>query len=116
MTRTIRITLVLSALLSTGLTAQEKLGTGAPEVSYRPGWTFTPTFGFSETYDDNISLFGQGSAEDQNDDYISTIFPAAELHYGGKHTGLDLGYSGSFLNYNTFSVLNRWDQRAKFEL
>jgi len=116
MTRTIRITLVLSALLSTGLTAQEKLGTGAPEVSYRPGWTFTPTFGFAETYDDNISLFGQGSAEDQNDDYISTIFPAAELHYGGKHTGLDLGYSGSFLNYNTFSVLNRWDQRAKFEL
>jgi len=116
MTRTTRITFVLSALLSTGLMAQEKLGTGAPDVSYRPGWTFTPMIGFAETYDDNISLFGRGSAEDQNDDYISTIFPAAELHYGGKHTGLDLGYTGSFLNYNTFSVLNRWDQRAKFEL
>src|SRR5215204_5117333 len=116
MTRTTQITLVLSALLSTGLTAQEKLGSGAPNVSYGPGLTFTPMIGFAETYDDNISLFGQGTAAEQNDDYISTIFPAAELHYGGKHTAVDLGYTGSFLNYNTFSVLNRWDQRAKFEV
>jgi hypothetical protein len=116
MTRATRITLVLSALLSSGLSAQERLGSGAPEPNYRAGWTLTPAFGFAETYDDNISLFGRGSAEEQNDDYISTVFPAAELHYGGKHTTMDTGYTGSFLNYSTFSVLNRWDQRAKFEL
>ena len=29
---------------------------------------------------------------------------------------MDLGYSGSFLDYRTFSVFNRWDQRAQFEL
>src|SRR6185436_19523723 len=116
MTRTTRITFVLSALVSTGLMAQEKLGTGAPDVSYRPGWTFTPILGFAETYDDNISLFGRNTAEQQNDDYISTIFPGADLHYGGKHTMFEGGYSGSFLNYSTFSVLNRWDQRAKVEM
>jgi len=116
MTRTTRITLVLSALLSSGLSAQEKLASGMLEPTYRAGWTLTPAIGFSETYDDNISLFGRGSAEEQNDDYISTVFPAADLHYGGRHTTMDMGYTGSFLNYSTFSVLNRWDQRAKFEV
>ena len=116
MTRTTRITLVLSALLSTGLTAQEQLGPGAPQANYRGGWTLTPTFGFSEAYDDNVSLFGRNVAEQQNDDYISTIYPGAELHYGGKHTTMDAGYSGSFLNYRTFTLLNRWNQRAKWEM
>jgi hypothetical protein len=116
MTRTARITLVLSAMLSAGLAAQEVLGPGAPEPAHRGGWTFTPRIGFSETYDDNISLFGRGSAEEQNDDFISTIIPAADLHYASKHTAVDMGYSGSFLNYRTFSVLNRWDQSAKFEV
>jgi hypothetical protein len=116
MTRTTRITLVLTALLSSGLSAQERLGTGAAEPVYRAGWTFTPAFGFAETYDDNVSLFGEGSADDQNDDYLSTIFPGANVHYAGKHTSMHVGYMGTFLNYQTFSVLNRWDQQANFEL
>ena len=116
MTRTTRITLVLSALLTAGVTAQEQLGSGGPQASYRGGWTFTPTMGFAETYDDNISLFGDGSADQQNDDFISTILPGADMHYGGKHTMFEGGYRGSFLNYSTFSVLNRWDQRAKVEI
>jgi hypothetical protein len=116
MTTTARITLVLTALLSSGLNAQERLGSGAPQSTYRGGWTFTPAMGFSETYDDNVSLFGRNSAEEQNDDYISAFLPAADLHYAGRHTTLDLGYSGSFLNYGTFSVLNRWDQRGQFEV
>jgi hypothetical protein len=116
MTRTTRITLVLAALLSSGLGAQEQLGSGGPQPTYRGGWTFTPTLGFSEAYDDNVSLFGRNTAEQENNDYVSTIFPAADLHYGGKHTSLDMGYAGSFLDYRTFSVLNRWSQRAKFEL
>jgi hypothetical protein len=116
MTRTTRITLVLAAFMSAGLTAQERLSSGAPQPEYRAGWTFTPTFGFAETYDDNISLFGRNTAEGQNNDYIATIFPAADLHYAGKHTMLDMGYTGSFLDYRTFSVLNRWDQRARIEM
>ncbi len=116
MTRTTRATLVFAALMSAGLTAQERLGSGTPQPEFRAGWTFTPTIGFAETYDDNISLFGRDTAEQVNDDYIATVFPAADLHYAGKHTMVDLGYTGSFLDYRTFSVLNRWDQRAKFEM
>src|SRR5882672_1611114 len=105
------------ALLSSAAQAQERLGSsGASSQSYRAGWTFTPTFGFSETYDDNISLFGQNTAENQNDDYISSVSPAADLHYAGKHTRFGAYYSGSFLNYQTFSVLNRWDQRVNVDL
>jgi hypothetical protein len=94
--------------------AQERLGSGAPEQQYRPGWTFTPTIGVGETYDTNVSLFGQGQTD--NEDFIASIQPAADLHYFGKHSVIDLGYSGSFLDYNRFSGLNRWDQRGKFEL
>ena len=116
MTRTTRITLVLAALLGSGLSAQERLGSSTPEPTYRAGWTFTPSVGFAETYDDNISLFGRGSADQQNDDYLSTISPGARVHYAGKHTTMGVGYTGTFLNYQTFSVLNRWDQRGHFDL
>jgi hypothetical protein len=97
--------------------AQERLGSGtAGEPLGRAGWTFTPTFGFAETYDDNVSLFGRNTARGQNDDYVSTVFPQADLRYVGKHTRLGMTYTGSFLNYRTFSALNRWDQRANVEL
>jgi hypothetical protein len=96
--------------------AQERLGSTEAAPSYRAGWTFTPTVGFAEVYDDNISLFGVNTAEGQNDDYISSVFPSADLHYIGRHTRLGLGYTGSILNYQTFTVLNRFDQRADVDL
>jgi hypothetical protein len=116
LTRFIAVISVGSLLLAVPAHAQEKLSVSGPSPSYRAGWTFTPTFGFSETYDDNISLFGVNTAENQNDDYISTIFPAADLHYAGKHTRFGAFYSGSFLNYQNFSVLNRWDQKVDVDL
>jgi hypothetical protein len=115
MTKTLRIAVVL-IVMGSPLHAQEQLGAGESLPDYRGGWTFTPRFGFGETYDDNITLFGRNTAEEQNDDYVATFFPGADVHYAGKHTTLDSGYSGSFLDYQTFSVLNRWDQRARFEL
>jgi hypothetical protein len=102
------------ALLAQPMGAQERLGSGAPDQQYRAGWTFTPTIGVAETYDTNVSLFSQGHTG--NDDYIATVFPGADLHYIGKHSLIDLGYSGSFLDYRRYPALNRWDQRAKFEL
>src|SRR4051812_21040502 len=108
MTRTMRVTLMIAVLASAGLHAQES--------DSRGGWTFTPKLGFGETYDDNVSLFGTNSAENQNDDLVAHISPAADLRYRGKHTSIDMGYGGSFLDYRTFSLLNRWDQHAQFEL
>jgi hypothetical protein len=119
MTRTTRFTAALAAAVLTataGVRAQERIGSSAPLPQYRAGWTLTPTFGVAETYDDNISLFGRGSAEQQNNDYIATIFPGADLHYVGKHTQFGSSYSGSFLDYRTFTSLNRWDQHARVEL
>ena len=107
------IVLAALTLLSAAASAQERpVGSSAPPPSYRPGWTFTPSFGVSETYDDNISLFGVGSAEQQNNDVVASYFPEADLHYTGKHTSFSSGYSGSFLDFRTYTTLNRWDQRA----
>jgi len=111
-----RISLIVVAglaLLSRPVGAQERIGSGAPTPSYGAGWTFTPTIGVAETYDTNVSLFSAG--HEGNDDYIATVFPGADLHHGGKESTLDMGYSGSFLNYQRFSALDRWDQRARFE-
>jgi hypothetical protein len=112
-----RMTVVLAAVLvAASAHAQERIESSSRPQNYRAGWTFTPTFGFAETYDDNISLFGRNTAENQNDDYITTFFPALDLRYSGKHTRFGSSYSGSFLNYRTFSVLNRWDQRVRIDL
>jgi hypothetical protein len=112
-----RISLIVAlglALLSRPIGAQEKLGSGAPEQTYRAGWTFTPTVGVGETYDTNVALFSTG--HDGTQDYIATVFPGADLHYYGKHTSMDMGYTGAWLDYRTFNALNRWDQRAKFNI
>jgi hypothetical protein len=96
--------------------AQERLGSANPaEAPKGPGWTFTPTVGVAETYDSNVSLFGEGTTTPTSD-YVSTVFPGADLSYGGRHTRLSMGYAGSFLNYRTFSELNQWDQRARVDL
>jgi hypothetical protein len=117
MTRIALIVVAAVALLSATASAQERpVGGSAPAPSFRSGWTFTPSFGFSESYDDNISLFGIGTAEQQNNDFVATYFPEADVPYAGKHTSFSSGYSGSFLDFRTYTSLNRWDQRAHADL
>jgi hypothetical protein len=101
------------ALMAASASAQQQVAATGYEPSYRPGWTLTPSFGYSQSYDDNISLFAVRTAEEANNDVVSTYFPAADLHYSGKHTVVGFGYTGSFLAYRTFSVLNSWDQRGR---
>jgi hypothetical protein len=96
-----------------GAAAAQESGGGA---GARPGWTLTPSFAFAGTYDDNISLFGQDTAEDQNDDYISSYAPRLDLSYRGRRSHLGLEYSGSFLNYQTFSIFDQWQQRGRIEI
>src|SRR6478752_9154685 len=102
------------ALLTAPIRAQERLGSGAPTPSYGAGWTVTPTMAVAETYDTNVSLFGAGHTG--TEDYIATYNPGIDLHYLAKHTSVDTGYSGTFLDYRNFPALNRWDQRGRFEL
>ncbi len=84
----------------------------AQDTTTWPGWTFTPSFGFSETYDDNVTLFGEQDLVTRNNDLIATYTPQAELGFASRRTRLTSGYSGSLLDYRTFSLFNRWDQQA----
>ncbi|HXI30773.1 MAG TPA: hypothetical protein VNG89_20180 [Vicinamibacterales bacterium] len=115
-----RIPLIVAAsltLVAASATAQEeRLGGTTPAPSFRSGWTLTPTFGVSETYDNNISLFGINTAEEQNNDYVASYFPELDVHFSGKHTTFSSGYAGNFLDYRTYTELNRWDQRARVDI
>jgi|SRR5581483_6547458 len=114
--RYIAIALLVLGVASRASAQGERLGSGAPTPDYQAGWTFTPIVGVSETYDDNITLFGIGTADAINNDYVTSFYPEANLHYEGKHTQFGTGYGGSFLGYRTFNGLDRWDQHGSFDL
>ena len=96
-------------LAATAAAAQE-------EPASRPGWTFVPSFGYSQTYDDNVALFDQTLVTPPSDDFISIYMPEADLRFVGRRTLFNGGYSGSLLDYRTFSLFNRWDQHAQVNL
>lgn len=114
--RQLFIAAAFAAVATCPSSAQEQVVDTGQAPSFRSGWTLTPSFGFVETYDDNISMFGVRTAENANNDLVSTYYPAADLRYAGKHTNFGAGYTGSFLAYRTFSQLNRWDQRGRITL
>jgi hypothetical protein len=86
------------------------------EQATRPGWTFVPAFGYSQTYDDNVTLFGRGDFDTSNNDLISVYTPQADITFLSRQTRFNSGYSGSLLDYRTFSLFNRWDQHAQIGL
>jgi hypothetical protein len=88
----------------------------AQEQATRPGWTFVPAFGYSQTYDDNVTLFGQADFDTSNNDLISVYTPQADITFLSRQTRFNSGYSGSLLDYRTFSLFNRWDQHANIGL
>src|SRR4051812_36894337 len=108
------ITAAVTLTIAASAAAQDQLGSAAPAPALRPGWVFTPSVGVSETYDDNITLFG--SLEPlNNNDLVSSVGPEASLTYYGRHDRFSTGYGASFLNYRTFSVFDRWNQHAEAE-
>jgi hypothetical protein len=74
------------------------------------GWTFTPTFVFATSYDDNVLIRGEG--DNVTGDYTNVVNPRGGLTYIGKRTRLDASYDGAFLMYREFSTLNSYDQHA----
>jgi hypothetical protein len=114
--RYIATTVIVLACASRVFAQGETVGSAAPTPDYRAGWTFTPIVGIAETYDNNITLFGNGSADGLNNDYVMTFFPSANLHFEGAHTQFGTGYGGSFLGYHQYNSLDRWDQHGDIEL
>src|SRR3954470_16473154 len=114
MTRMAILTATLVAAFAAAAGAQENPFSAAPQPALRPGWIFTPSLGVSETYDDNITLFGNTEPLD-NSDLVSSVGPSGTISYFGKHTKFSSGYGASFQNYRTFSVFDRWNQHGEAE-
>src|SRR5918996_5169429 len=110
------LVITLTFLSTASAAAQEPVGASAPSTTSAPGWTLTPAFGYGATFDDNVSLFGVRTAEELNDDFISTYRPSLSVDYHGKHLRGGAEYTGTLLSYRTFTALNRWDQRGKVSL
>jgi len=106
------ITAAVTLTIAASAGAQDQLGSAAPAPALRPGWVFTPSVGVSETYDDNITLFGNLEPVNNND-LVSSVGPEASLTYYGRHDRFTTGYGASFLNYRTFSAFDRWNQHAE---
>jgi hypothetical protein len=105
--------LTLAIAASTG--AQVNTVGAGSEPAVRAGWVFTPSLGVSETYDDNITLFGNLEPLNNND-LVSSVGPEGSLTYVGRHTRFSSRYGASFLNYRTFSVFDRWNQNGQVSL
>jgi hypothetical protein len=118
MTGRARNVLIISLTLvsAAGAAAQEPGPASAPRTASGAGWTLTPAFGYGATFDDNVSLFGVRTAEELNDDFISTFTPSLSVDYHGKHVRAGADYTGTLLSYRTFTALNRWDQRGAVNL
>jgi hypothetical protein len=80
------------------------LGAGAPT----PGWTFTPSLGVSQQWDDNVLV--QGKGDHPSSDLISVLNPNGSLGYFSKRTSFSAGYNGAFELYRQFDTLNNYGQ------
>src|SRR5262245_50815114 len=107
--RTIGTTAAVVVLAASAAFAQET-------AAGRPGWTFVQAFGYSQTFDDNVTLFGRTEVGTSNNDLITVYTPQADLTFLSRRTVFNGGYSGSLLDYRTFSTFNRWDQHARVSL
>lgn len=112
MKRIAMFTAALTLTIAAAAGAQVSSPGAGPDPAVRAGWVFTPSVGVSETYDTNITLFGNLEPLDNND-LVSSVGPEGALTYVGRHTRFSSRYGASFLNYRTFSVFDRWNQNGQ---
>src|SRR4051812_12678380 len=104
MMRSFISTMVAVALTcAAGASAQE----AAPIETAPAGWTLTPTFSWSGTWDNNPLIQGRGA---EQGDYTTIATPEASLDFVGRRSRFSAGYDGSFLIYQQFADLNSFDQ------
>lgn len=77
-----------------------------------PGWSLTPSFLVSRTFDDNVLLNGPG--DPQSRDYINVLNPRGDLSYHGRLSDVSFRYDGAFILYNNLDSLNSYDQHGGF--
>jgi hypothetical protein len=100
------------ALTATG-TARAQSAQEFPEEA-APGWVMTPSIGIGVAFDDNPVLTGVGNP--MPNDTITSVAPALQLAFTGRHTFLGVGYNGSMVRYRTLDEYDSYDQGAHAEL
>ncbi len=85
----------------------------AADPGQTPGWTMTPTFVFSNAWDDNVILAGEGA--ETAGDAITILTPMLDGQYRARHHWLGFGYTGSFSAYHDLSELNTFDQQLRVD-
>jgi hypothetical protein len=78
-----------------------------------PGWVFTPRVAFGITHDSNPLFATEGNLAP--DDAVTSVSPALNLGYTGKHTYLGVGYNGSVVRYRTLEEYDSFDQGLRTE-
>jgi len=78
-----------------------------------PGWVFTPSFGASTAWDDNVVLAGVNAPT--VGDQITLLTGTADGQFMGRHNTISFGYSGSFSAYRDSDELNSYDQRLRVD-
>ena len=117
MTTTTRITLVLVALLSAGLSAQERLGSAALQPSFRGRLDVHAGDGLRRGLRRQRLAVRRQQRRGAERRLVTHALPGRRPSLRRPaHDDATWATAAAFSNYQTFSVLNRWDQRAKFEL
>jgi hypothetical protein len=104
--------LIVLALLPPGV-ALAQPAPWAPE-RLTPGWVFTPSVVLGVLHDSNVTL--RAVNEPIRAEVVGLLNPRGEIDFNGRHTHLNIGYSGALEAYRQFSELNRYEQRGRFEI
>ncbi len=105
-----RILFITAAVLAMAAGASAQPAPWQPE-RLTAGWTFTPGMAVGAGWDNNVTV--QSEANPRFSELVGLFSPRGELNFNGRRTRLNVGYSGAFEAYRTFSELNRYEQRAR---
>jgi opacity protein-like surface antigen len=101
------------ALMLVARVAMAQPAPWAPE-RLTPGWVFTPSMVLGVLHDSNVTL--RAVNEPIRSEVVGLLNPRGELDFNGRHTHLNVGYSGALEAYRQLSALNRYEQRGRFEI
>jgi hypothetical protein len=76
-----------------------------------PGWTFTPGAALGGSWDSGIQTGDVSVVDELFKSWVGIANPFAELDYNGRHSHVNIGYSGAFEKYWSHEL--RWEQRGK---
>lgn len=107
-----RTLLVLFVLGATGV-AHAQQAPWAPE-RLTPGWFVTPGFVLGGLWDSNVAVLTEG--DPHLHEWVGLFNPRGEVDFNGRHTHMNAGYSGALETYRRFNELQRYEQRARFQL